>query len=407
MSEYSWDKIKSNVALRNKFAQDRNDSIEQVLEPIVKSGMLQKTPTPICLVETMLDRLGKSKIKQDAEILVLFNIEYVPILMGQGYTNIWFYGDSSEKRKYAAELGVNSGLLNFSRYNKQLGVESVTWPKLRKQFDVVIMNPPYDKHSDNKGAGHTLWGLFVQLSLKLLRKDGYLCCVHPAGWRRPTGGFVELGQLMRSKQIEYLEMHSIDDGKRTFGVTTNYDWYVLRNASNAGATTVLFLDGKTLNINLKDIPCIPNGKFKAISKLLHNGKNPIEIIDDRSAYGADKDHVSMNKKGKFRHPCIYSLPQKGMQLRWSNTKKYGHFGVPKVIFSNGAAPQVIIDRKGEYGLTQWAFGIVDSPRNLTKIKAALESERFINLCQYMRFTLDRYDVKFMSCFRKDFWKDFV
>ena len=85
----------------------------------------------------------------------------------------------------------------------------------------------------------------------------------------------------------------------------------------------------------------------------------------------------------------------------------GHFGIPKVIFSNGAAPQVIVDKKGEYGLTQWAFGIVDTPSNLPRIKKALESEDFIKLCKYMRFTLDRYDVKFLSCFRRDFYKEFL
>ncbi len=110
---------------------------------------------------------------------------------------------------------------------------------------------------------------------------------------------------------------------------------------------------------------------------------------------------------EFCYSCVYSLPQKGLRLWYSNTNQNGHFGVPKVIFTNGAASQVIADITGEYGLTQFAYAIVDNPANLLNIKKALESKKFLELCECFRFTLDRYDDDIIGCFRKDFWKEFV
>lgn len=300
-------------------------------------------------------------------------------------------------------------------------------------FDCVVCNPPYQAPTDNKGVGHTLWDKFVEKCLDITKKDGYMAMIHPAGWRRPTGTFKELGETMRSKQIEYLEIHNIEDGQKTFGVCTRYDWYILHNKVAHRATTIKSEDGKQELVDISHLPCIPNGEFSSIAKLLAKNekerinlmrsesayeprrpwmskdqtKERIHVIDDRSNYGADKPHVSKDQTEEFKYPCIYSLPQKGMQLRWSSTNQNGHFGVPKVIFSNGAAPEVIIDETGKYGLTQWAFGIVDKPYNLKKIQVAMNHPRFIELCKYMRFTLDRYDVKFISLLRKDFYKDFV
>ncbi len=136
-------------------------------------------------------------------------------------------------------------------------------------------------------------------------------------------------------------------------------------------------------------------------------KEKVKIINDRSNYGADKKWMSESQDEIYKYPCIYSLPKKGIQLRWSSTKNNGHFGIPKIIWSNGACPQIIIDKNGDYGLTQWAFAIVDDVVNLEKIKKAMESKKFVDLCKYMRFTLDKYDVNFMSSLKKDFWKEFV
>jgi site-specific DNA-methyltransferase (adenine-specific) len=49
------------------------------------------------------------------------------------------------------------------------------------KFDVVIGNPPYQAPVKSVCASHTLWDKFAVLSLEMSK--GYVCLVHPSGWR--------------------------------------------------------------------------------------------------------------------------------------------------------------------------------------------------------------------------------
>src|ERR1019366_4268868 len=109
------------------------------------------------------------------------------------------------------------------------------------KFDVIAGNPPYNKsrgeERDGKpqGQGAVLWDAFVVKSLDLLKDGGYLCYVHPQLWRKPEQ---EMWSLMTSHQIHHLDIHGEDDGRKTFGVGTRYDWYILQKIAVKGATTV-------------------------------------------------------------------------------------------------------------------------------------------------------------------------
>jgi hypothetical protein len=280
------------------------------------------------------------------------------------------------------------------------------------KFDCVVMNPPYqaEKHrvkGTNGVCGTILWDKFVQLAIDLTTNNGYICAVHPPGWRRPNKRSRWLYEKMTSRQMQYLEMHSVNDGIKTVGVTTPYDWYVLQNSPNTKATTVKDYDGQIHQIDLKKWSVLPNSQFNLVKKrLAKNDEEKCEILYSRSAYGTDKLNMSNTQHGDFIYPCVYSLPQTGIRLFYSNTNKNGHFGVPKVIFKTRLA-QVIVDATGQYGLTQFAFGIVDKPKNLPKIKQAMESEKFLDFCNAFRFGHDIYDAAFIALFRKDFWKEFI
>ena len=81
--------------------------------------------------------------------------------------------------------------------------------------------------------------------------------------------------------------------------------------------------------------------------------------------------------------------------------------VPKVIWSNGT-PTPIIDLKGEYGLTQFAYAIVDSVNNLNEILSVLNNPKFIELMEYVKLNQNnKYNYKVIGLFKKDFWKVFL
>jgi hypothetical protein len=115
-----------------------------------------------------------------------------------------------------------------------------------------------------------------------------------------------------------------------------------------------------------------------------------------------------NKNDIYKFNCIYSITQKdGCKFKYSKEKK-GHFGIPKVIWSNGAGTYPVIDDKGIYGLTQFAYAIVDKKQNLQKIKDAMNNKKFINLMKYLNFKKDnKYNYKIIALFKKDFYKYFL
>ena len=276
-------------------------------------------------------------------------------------------------------------------------------------YDIIIMNPPYQTKSDkNHKKTQTLWDKFVLMAITVVKNDGWLCAIHPCGWRDVAGQFKSVQNVLKNKKINYLEMHDRADGVKTFGVQTAYDWYVLQNTDNDIKTTIVTQDGFTKNINLQGLDFIPNGSFDEIHALCaKNGQPSVEMLCD-SSYHIQRDYVTEIETVEYKYPCIYSVLKDGtINLRWSSINNKGHFGLAKVVFSNGSSAP-IIDEYGKYGLTEFAYAIVDTPENLHLIQKAMLSEKFLKLmadCQLIG--KHRYHYKAIKLFRKDFWKEFV
>jgi hypothetical protein len=207
-----------------------------------------------------------------------------------------------------------------------------------------------------------------------------------------------------------LEIHDANDGIKTFGASTTYDYYCLHNVPNTMFTKIKCMDGTTQIVDISKTEFIPNGKYKEFEKLLaKDGEEKVKILYSRSDYGTDKPHMSKTQTTEHIYPCIYLTYKDGSYKLWySNTKSKGHFGIPKVIFSNGTSTP-IIDENGEYGLTQFAYGIIDDPKNLPFIQKAMLHPDFIKLMSFsdgITGTGHRYNRKVIELFRKDFWKEF-
>jgi len=284
--------------------------------------------------------------------------------------------------------------------------------KRKKQFDVIVMNPPYQNEGRKRGgvcASLTLWDKFVLLAHSLTKDRGNICAVHPSLWRKPGSDVGAV--LLNESQIHYLEIHNEMDGMRTFGAETRYDWYVATKGKNGNSTIIKGQDGKTIKIDLSKTPFIPNSAFSLVKKLLaQDGEDKVQILHSYSDYETRKPWMSKEKKGKFRHPCIYTVPKSGKpNLMWSSKKSNGHFEIPKVVYSTGRPISVgiFIDKKGEYGLTQFSSGIVAAPKNLSKIARALDSKKFRELCASLSIGKLEINTNVLALFRRDFWKEFI
>ena len=286
-----------------------------------------------------------------------------------------------------------------------------------EKFDIVVMNPPYQTLQEGNSKSLAIWDRFVLKGLETsLIIDGYLVAVHPDGWRSTgEGAFKKIKNALKSRQMLYLEVHDKNEGFKTFGATTTYDFYCIRNTENKGNfnTRIKCIDGTIERADISKLEFIPNGMYDTFQKLMpKKGEETVKILYSRSAYGNDKPNMSKEQTEEFKYPCVYYTYKDGsMRLYYSNTNNNGHFGIAKVIWSQGGASSPVVDANGEYGVMNFACSIVDNVQNLERIKQAMLTPEFMKLMSFTDGTAgvggQRYNSKVIATFRKDFWIDFL
>tara|TARA_R110000822_G_scaffold145984_3_gene284972 strand:- start:10 stop:1329 length:1320 start_codon:yes stop_codon:yes gene_type:complete len=399
--------------------------------------------TPMFLVNEMLDKLDESYIKEHGKsIFTEDGFKWLDPSVGIGNFQIIVYQrlmkglitkipNEEERRKHILEHMIYSSELtpkNVFIYKKifcddkyKLNIYEGDTLKMdvKKEFklpadfvgfDIILGNPPFqEKVGPNKTE--TLWGKFIIKSLTILKSSGYLVFIHPSGWRNIAGKFKNIQKEILTRDLQYLEIHNVKDGLITFKSETRYDWYVLKNELVDNTNTIIkFQDGSTNTINVNGLEFIPNGEYeKIMSMIAKTDEEHVEVIYARSLYGTDKKHMSRTKTEEYKYPCVYTVNSKSELSFFYSSKQHGHFGVPKFIWSNGRISSIgsYVDINGDYGLTQFAYAIVDKPENLPKIKEVFDSKDFrklMELCAVGQLTVN---YKVISIFKKDFWKVFL
>ena len=427
------------VVANNKTSEYKHiSSLVQMLRQYVKVSDVEvktmgEVMTPIELVEEMLDTLpyevwtnpnlkwldpcngvgtffsvvvkrlmkGLETFQPDAELRYKHIMENMIFACELQSKNIFLYMYAFDPEdKYALNVFNGSYLSeDFNRHMKFWGVE---------KFDVIVMNPPYNDATGSRGNG-ILWDKFVVKTMNQLIEGGYLVAVHPPQWRIVKGKQTYIKNLLQEKQIIYLEIHNMNDGVKTFGVQTAYDYYCLHNVPNTMFTKIKCTDGTIERVDISKLKYIPNGMYEMFEKIVaKDGEETVNMICD-SSYHNQRDHISKEQTDVFKYPVIkYTFKDGSYTLAYSNTNKNGHFGIPKVIWSTGGASSPIIDNNGEFGLTEWAGGIVDEPKNLPFIQKAMLHPDFIKMMLNVDGVYQhRYKNKAIATFRKDFWKEFL
>lgn len=364
-----------------------------------------KTPYKLCC-----DIIEKLPDLNDQSVLVWFNPEFAVAISN-------YYPQA----KITLATGSLKAIEAHEKYGFPINKISYIHPhefdmlnrKLRRelmQFDVVIGNPPYQA-SDGKSASHKqLWPKFVKKSIELCKDGGYISLIHPSPWRKPDHKPLPF-EIFKALNLLYIEIHNQRDGQKTFGAATRYDWYVVQKSPYRGKTTIKDENSQQRVINLKDWDYLPNKEFELFSSLLaKDDEEKCDVIYSRSAYGADKPHTNKTKYDTFQYPCVYMMTQKTpLELVYSKLNDRGHFDIPKVIVNiQGATLCCLNDFDGEYGMTQWVFGIViSSYEEGEQVIRALKSEKFRCVWEATKWLAMTREWKIFRSFRKDFWKDFV
>ena len=281
--------------------------------------------------------------------------------------------------------------------------------KFNMKFDVIVMNPPYQKGTGNKGQGQTLWNLFVDKAInELLNDGGAYGFITPAGWRALDGSFKNTQKTILDTQITSISINNITDGQNTFGVSTRFDYYTGIKTSSKELAYITDENQNTMTVDMATRKFLPNFDIDFIDSLIaKDGEEKVEVINERSMYPLNK--VKTTKDNQYNLPCVKYIHKGTEVIDFVYTDKdKGMFGKPKVMF--GIMAQVggiILDEEGKYGMCQYTAGIVDTKENLPLIQKALKSDKFRAVMRAVQFTTQEYNVKVIKHFRKDFWKEFV
>lgn len=281
------------------------------------------------------------------------------------------------------------------------------------KFNIILGNPPYNA-SGTKATGNTIWQEFLTLSInENLINNGYLCFIHPCGWRKPNttkGKFNGLYNLMaKYNTILYLEIHNTKDGMKTFNCGTRYDWYILQKKKSNDKTNILDEKGKKNLLDIKKYDWLGNYDLDIIDKLLaKNNDAKCEILQSMSAYEPRKKWISSKKTNEFKYPVVHSTPKTGIRYVWSNRNDNGFYGISKIIFGESGIYNALIDINGEYAMSQGAMAIkINNLKEGEQLKQVLESTEFkkiLNACSWSSF---RIEWNMFSYFTKEFYKEFL
>ena len=365
----------------------------------------QNVFTPPKLISEILSKIT---FDSNSKILVWYNVEfllYLSIEIGLSPKNIYIYTNTQDKL-----------ILQKQGYNvlfqDEIDLDKLNSYLLEVKFDLVIGNPAWHFLKPGNKKTQSIWHKFVSKSLEIVKDNGYVSLIHPTGWRDVDGDFQETQKEMLKYKIHYLSQHSEQDSQNIFGVQSCFDWYILEKSlsDKEFLTEIKTMDGSVTYQKIRNNKFIVNGDFELINRLIANSDDEkVQMIHSFSDYETRKKWMSKTNDQEFFNPCVSNVNRDGsLTLYYSNTINKGHFGVPKLICGKASSgTNFYTDYNGEYGLTQYAFAIIDKPENLDKIKSALESERF----KVFTLSLPRFskavNYKMLSYFKKDFWKEFI
>ena len=282
------------------------------------------------------------------------------------------------------------------------------------KFDAVIGNPPYQAPSSTaKSSGTCLWHKFVIRSLnEWIDNDGYLCFVHPAGWRKVSwdrSAFHGLFQLMaKDNTMLRLVIRDTIAGEQAFNCGTRYDYYLIKRMNNQNHLTDInderFQDNQ---VNLNEMDMLNNFNFKELARLLAQPDDEkLRAVKNSSYHSTTNKFVSKNKDDEHQYTLIHSITKKGVIYRYSSVNDRGHFGVSKVIISDSGIPDVIIDFDGLYGLTEHCIYIeIDSYSEGEQIRTALLTDRFQTILKSCSWSNFQIEWRLFTHFKKDFYKE--
>ena len=283
------------------------------------------------------------------------------------------------------------------------------------KFDIIMGNPPWNNPKGEKSGTQSksgeLWTKFIIAAFNNLKKNGFLCFIHPSNWRGLGPKFRKIWDLLSEKQLLYLHIYDEKSGSDLFGVSIRFDIYVLQNKPNTKDTEVIDKLKNKHHLKLNEWVFFPNYDYKNIKKIINDTPSEDNVIYDSSFYHTQnkKKNMKQKKQEDFKYPVVHTITQGGELNCWyTNDKATGHFGVPKVLLTKSRHQYPYNDYKGKYGMSQVTFGIpIKSKAEGDKIVKAINSPAFKGIIKASKWStgLPETDYRMFKYFKPGFYKN--
>ena len=282
------------------------------------------------------------------------------------------------------------------------------------KFDVIMGNPPFqDKGGKSGKGGHDLYPDFFNNCVnKILNDNGYIIFITGNKWRAPDkkGSLKTMWDIFQNMNTRVLRIYSKEKTGELFNVAARVDYYLVQKNNKYNGTDLIDEKGIKNKIDIRKWDFLPNYNYPEIEKIITSEEKGIKIIYSASMYegSARNKNLNKSKNGNFKYPVRHSHTIKdGEVIYWTNEKK-GHFGVPKVILIKGTYIYPLNDYEGEYGMTNYSFGIpIKSKKEGDDIVKALNTKEFLEIISATKWQSGFTDHNMFKYFKPDFYKHFL
>lgn len=207
-------------------------------------------------------------------------------------------------------------------------------------FDIIVGNPPYQQYFNNTNkrvGGSSLWSKFLNKSINLLIKNGFILFITPCSWM--TGGSnKQSGNILNGiMQVNTLYYLNIQECSKYFNVGSTFSYYLIKKSfEDKSFKCICKYKGKIYHSQIENkdfrkmqiIPLLFNDDMVNIIKKVENYK--CEKMDFKRIRNLERNEK--NKKILYDENGKYCVKHKVVEVYKTNFKQEC-MGKHKVIIS--------------------------------------------------------------------------
>jgi hypothetical protein len=263
------------------------------------------------------------------------------------------------------------------------------------KYDVILSAPPFEH---KKSRGNKLWPKFVLFGTEMLKPNGYMTMLIPAGWTAGGDNMPGRRGLIKDafRPMNLLYANLCDNKKYFPGIGSNVSWFILQNNTNYNGTT-FDLDNESMTLDMREVEFLPNeinettlGLYKKLFS-----KTPMVV----HGYDNQKDPEKQDEPSETHNIKHWKLGSRDniqyVYLPYDKTPEFSK--IKKVLFpirKFNQVDQVHIDREG-VPVCQQGFYINVDNENLDSVESVFRSQvfRFITHGMYTTSFLKNNVIK--------------